>query len=176
MKTTGFSRVSKDLIIKEIEKELSGHTTFILADHGKLPAAKLDNLRAKLRVAGSRYLVVKNTLGRRAFEKKGFKDFSAGMNGACGVAFSGQDAVLSAKTLVDFAKENEVFKIQQGYLNGRAVSVDQIKALASLPSREVLLAKLLGSVQSPVQRFVGVLSGTIRQVVTVLDAIAKEKQ
>lgn len=176
MKTTGLSRVSKDLIIGEIERELEGHQTFILADHGRLPAASLDKLRAKLRGAGTRYLVVKNTLGKRAFEKKGYKDIGAAMNGACGVAFSGGDAVQSAKVMVDFAKENELFKIQQGYLNGRALSADQVKALASLPSREVLLAKLLGSMQSPVSRFVGVLSGTIRQVVTVLDAIAKKKQ
>lgn len=176
MKTTGLSRVSKDLIIAEIERELDQRSTLFVANHGSLAASKLDSLRAKLRGANTRYLVVKNSLGRRALDKKGLTGLSAFMSGACGIVFSGDDVIQPSKILVDFAKENEQFKIQQGYMNGQAITADQVKALANLPSREVLLSRLLGGMQSPVQRFVSVLSGTIRQVVTVLDAIAKKKQ
>jgi large subunit ribosomal protein L10 len=97
------------------------------------------------------------------------------MEGACGIAFSGGDPVLSSKILVDFSKENEGFKIQTGFMNGAMMGVDQIKVLASLPSREVLIAKVVGTIQAPLARFVGVLSGTVKRVVTVLDAIAKKK-
>ena len=77
--------------------------------------------------------------------------------------------------VIDFGKENEAFKIQCGYLDGRVLTQADVKALASLPSKEVLLARVVGGIQTPISRFVSVLSGTVRQVVNVLDAIAKKK-
>jgi large subunit ribosomal protein L10 len=175
MKTTGLSRVSKDLIIKEIEKELKSRPTFFVTQHGTVSATTLDKLRAKLRLSNSRYLAVKGSLGRKALQNSDLKEVSEKLEGACGITFTSGDIVLSSKALVDFAKENEGFKIQTGYMNGQVVSADQIKTLASLPSKEVLLARVVGGMQAPISRFVGVLSGTVRKVVTVLDAIAKKK-
>ena len=175
MKTTGFSRVSKDLIIAEVEKEIRERSVFFVARHDTVSAAGLDKLRTKLRQSNTRYLVVKKSLGKKALEKANLKNISDVMEGACGIAFSGGDPVLSSKILVDFSKENEGFKIQTGFMNGAMMGVDQIKVLASLPSREVLIAKVVGTIQAPLARFVGVLSGTVKRVVTVLDAIAKKK-
>ena len=176
MKTTGFSRVSKDLIIREIEKELAARSIFFVVQQGSTPANALDKLRAKLRTSNARYLVVKNSLAKKALEKTKLEKFSSHVEGCCGLAFSSGDPVLSSKILTDFAKANEGFKIQSGFINGEALGLDKIKALASLPSREVLLAWVVGGVQAPITRFVNVLSGTVRRVVTVLDAIAKKKQ
>ena len=176
MKATGFSRVSKEAVIREIEKEIKGRPTFFIASQGTLPANVLDKLRANLRKVNSRYLVVKNSLGRKAFERSKLGDYSNYLQtGTCGIAFVGGDAATSSKLLIDCAKANEVFKVQAGCLNGRLLNSDQIKALASLPSREVLLAKLFGQMQAPVSRFVGVLANTLRSAVNVLDAIAKKK-
>ncbi len=175
MKVTGFSRVSKDLIIKEIEKQFEGQPTVFVAQHGTTSATSLDKLRTKLRPSKSKYLVIKNSLGKRVLDKVKLGDLSNRLTGACGLVFSKGDPALSSKILVDFAKENEAFKIQAGYLNGQVVGADQIKVLASLPSREVLLARVAGGVQAPIWRFVGVLSGTLRKLVTVLDGIAKKK-
>ena len=175
MKVTGFSRVSKNLIIGEIEKELKKRDIFFVVQHGRTPANLLDKLRAKLRTADSRYLVVKNTLAKKALEKTKLDSFSESIVGACGFAFSGGDPVLSSKILVDFAKENEGFKIQTGIVNGEVLGPDKIKTLAGLPSRKVLLARIAGGMQAPISRFVNVLSGVLRKVVTVLDAIAKKK-
>jgi large subunit ribosomal protein L10 len=175
MKETGFSRVSKNLIIRDIEKELKQRPAFFIAQHGSVPATSLDRLRVKLRSAGARYLVVKNSLCRVAFDRAKLKDFSSSVSGSCGIAFTSGDGVASSKILVEFAKENEAFKIQRGFLNGEAVPAEKIKILASLPSREVLLTQLVTGLQSPVSRFVGVLSGSLRKVVTVLDALAKKK-
>lgn len=176
MKTTGYSRVSKDIIIREIEKELKAKPTFFVTQHGGVSAVAIDKLRSKLRGVNSRYMVVKKSLSRKALERVNLKQLGENMDGACGIAFTAGDVVASSKVLVEFAKENEAFKIHQGYMNGQAMAADQVKILATLPSREVLLSKLLGGMQAPVSRFVGVLSGTLRQVVTVLDAIAKKKQ
>lgn len=175
MKTTGLSRVSKDLIIGELERELKSRPAFFVTQHGTVSGTTMDRLRAKLRLSNSRYIAFKNTLGKKALEKANLEAFTDSMTGACGIAFTSGDIVLSSKTLVDFAKENEGFKIKQGYLNGKIVSADQIKTLASLPPKEVLLSRVLGGMQAPISRFVGVLSGTVRKVVNVLDAIAKKK-
>ena len=175
MKTTGFSRVSKESIIAEIEKELKKRATFFVTRHDSVPATKIDKLRALLRASQSRYFVVKNTLGQKAFERAKIKDISQHIQGACGIAFSGGDPVLSSKTLMEFAKQNETFKVQAGYLNGQFVGAEQIKVLAMLPSREVMLARVVGGIQAPIAGFVNVLAGTLRKVVTALDAIAKKK-
>lgn len=175
MKATGLSRVSKDLIIGEIEKEVKARPNFIVTQYGTVSATSLDKLRAKLRQAGSRYFVVKGSLGKKALEKADLKEFSATIAGTCGIAFTGGDPVSPSKVLMDFAKENESFKVQNALINGQVLGPADVKTLASLPSREVLIARVVGGVQAPLSRFVGVLSGTVRKVVNVLDAIAKKK-
>ena len=175
MKITGLSRVSKELIIAELEKEIKKRSIFFITRHEGVAADKLDKLRAKLRLTQTRYFVVKNTLGQKAFERAKRSEFSEYIQGACGIAFTSGDPVLSSKALVDFSKENDSFKMQAGCLSGRLVGLDQIKVLASLPSREVMLSRVVAGIQAPIARFVGVLGGTLRKVVTVLDAIAKNK-
>jgi large subunit ribosomal protein L10 len=175
MKTTGLSRVSKDLIIADIEKELKARPAFFVAQHGTVSAPMLDQLRTKLRAANTRYFVVKNRLAKKALEKAKLEALAENFTGSCGIAFSGGDPVQPSKVLVEFEKANEVFKIRKGYVNGAVIGVDQIKVLASLPSREVLLARVVGGIQAPISKFVNVLAGTLRQVVTVLDAVAKKK-
>ena len=167
--------MSKESIIAEIEKELKARPIFFVARHDAVPADKIDKLRAKLRASKSRYFVMKNTLGQRAFERAKLKEMAAYIQGACGVAFSSGDPAVSSKVLMEFAKENESFKVQAGWLSGRLASADQVKVLAMLPSREVMLAKVFGTMQAPIAGFVGVLAGTLRKVVTALDAIAKKK-
>ena len=175
MKAAGFSRVSKEKIISEIEKELKVRPTFFVTQHAAVSATALDGLRASLRKAGTRYLAIKGSLGRKAFERAKKKEFIEALDGACGVAFSGGDPVAPSKVLVDFAKNNEAFKIRSGFLNGRLVGAEQIRSLASLPSREVLLSKIVGGIQSPITKIVQVLAGTPRKLVGVLDAIAKKR-
>lgn len=175
MKTTGFSRVSKDLIIKEIQQEIKQKSSFFVSEHATVSASAMDKLRAKLRQSGSRYIAVKKSLGKKALENSNLKEIASQMDGACGITFTSGDVVVSSKILVDFAKDNASFKIQNGYMNGQIISASDIKALASLPAKEVLIARVVGGVAAPISRFVGVLSGTIRKVVNVLDAVAKKK-
>ena len=175
MKATGFSRVSKNLIIDEITREIKSKPVFFVADHSGLSASSLDKLRAKLRAAKARYVVVKNSLGRKAFEKAALGEIGGSLKGSTGIAFTSGDPVVSSKALMEFAKENESFKLQTGFVNGQVIGADQIKVLANLPSREVLIARVVGGIQAPLSRLVGVLAGTMRKAVTVLDAIARKK-
>ncbi len=174
MKAAGFSRVSKNLIISEIEKELKSRPIVFVIQHGRTPANAMDKLRAKLRATQSRYFAIKQSLARIALEKSQIKPLAESLKGACGFVFTGSDPVQPSKTLVDFAKENQDFKIEVGFMNGHLLTAAQIKTLASLPSREVLLARVLGGMQAPVSKLVGVLSGALRKVVTVIDAVAKK--
>ena len=175
MKETGFSRVSKNLIIGQIENELNARPVFFITQHTSVSAASLDKLRVKLRGASSRYFVVKNSLGRRALQNEKFAKLSEQMTGACGIAFSSGDPVISSKILMDFAKENQGFKVQSGFIDGSIIGSEQIKVLANLPSRDILIAKVVSGINAPISKFVNVLAGTVRKVVTVLDAIAKKK-
>ena len=177
MKATGYSRVSKDLIIKELEREFKDKSCFFIAQHGTISATTIDSLRAKLRTANTRYFVAKKSLFRKALDRANIKALPEdGLEGGIGFAFASKDVVAPSKVLVDFAKDNETFKIQNGFMNGQLMSVNEIKVLASLPSREVLLARVAGGMKAPISNFVNVLAGTVRKVVTVLDAIAKKKQ
>ena len=176
MKATGFSRVSKNLIIDAMETELKARSLFFVAQHGSTSAPAMDKLRSKLRRVNARYFVVKNRLAQKALEKAKLQNFSKSFSGACGFVFSSGDPVISSKVLVDFAKEYDTFKIQSVLLKGELLGADQVKQLAGLPSREVLLARIAGGMQAPISRFVNVLSGTLKKMVTVLDAVAKKKQ
>lgn len=175
MKVTGLSRVSKDIIIREIKKELKGRPTFFVTDHGTISGTDLDKLRTNLRRVKSRYLVVKRTLVKKAFEASELKSVSEQITGAIGIAFTDGDPSAPSKVLLECSKANETFKVQLGVMNGQIMDFERVKFLASLPSREVLVARVVGTIQAPLSRFVGVLAGNVRKIVTVLDAIAKKK-
>jgi large subunit ribosomal protein L10 len=175
MKTTGLSRVSKDTIIREIDKELKNNTMYFVTQQGKTSAFALDGLRSRLRKANGRYLVVKNSLAKKALEKHKIEKLPDGLSGTCGIVFSNGDPVASSKILMEFAKANEGFAVSSAYVSGAYMAPEQVKVLATLPSREVLLARVVGGIQAPISSFVNVLSGTLRKVVLVLDAVAKKK-
>ena len=175
MKATGLSRVAKDLTIRRIEQEIKAKPNLFVSRVTSVPASNVDKLRRKLQASGSSYMIVKNSLCRRALVSTHMEALTDSFQGMCGIAFTAGDPVASSKVLMDFAKENEAFKVQGALVNGQFLGADQIKVLASLPAKEVLIARVVGGIQTPLSRFVGVLSGTVRQVLNVLDAIAKKK-
>ena len=175
MKATGLSRVSKNSIILEIEKELKSRETFFIARHDTVPAGSIDKLRAKLRATQTRYLVVKNTLGQIALEHTNHGDLVGHVQGACALVFSSGDAVASSKVLMDFSKENESFKVQVAFMNGQTLSADRVRDLSNLPPREVLLSRVVGGIQAPISGFVSVLAGTLRKLINVVDAFQRKK-
>ncbi len=175
MKVTGLSRVAKDSIIRAIVTELKNKPDFFIAQHGTLSAPSVDKLRAKLRNAQCNYFAVKNSLGKKALDQVKLSQLSDCFTGSSGIVFSSGDPAASSKVLMDFAKENEVFKIQKAFIQGQVLGLEQVKVLANLPSREVLIARIMGGVQAPMSRMAGTVSGVFRKMVTALDAIAKKK-
>lgn len=169
-------RPEKAAKVAEIKELLANSKCTILVDFCGLTVAQDTALRRKMREAGVHYNVVKNTLLRIAAQEAGIEGLEPVLEHNTAIAVAPEDPVAVAKIVCDFAKENKELKIKIGVLDGKAISVEEIKALASLPPKEVLIAKMLGSMNAPISGLVNVLQGTIRNVVYALEAVRKQKE
>lgn len=169
-------RPEKAAKVAELKEVLSSSKCTVLVDFCGLTVAQDTKLRVEMRKAGVSYGVVKNTLLRIAAQEAGVEGLEPSLEKNTAIAYSAEDPVAVAKVICDFAKANKELKIKVGVLDGKVISADEIKAVAALPPKEVLVAKLLGSMNSPISGFVGVLQGTIRKVVYAIDAVRKEKE
>ncbi|REJ30089.1 50S ribosomal protein L10 [Caldibacillus debilis] len=143
----------KKRIVEEITEKLKRSQTTVIVDYRGLNVAEITELRKQLREAGVEFKVYKNTLMRRAAEKAELSGLNEFLTGPNAVAFSEHDPVMPAKILNDFAKKNEKLEIKAGVVEGRLVSISEIKALAELPPREGLLSMLLSVLQAPIRNF-----------------------
>jgi large subunit ribosomal protein L10 len=166
---------AKVQVIEEIKEKISSSQSMVLVDYRGLNVAQLTELRKRYREAGVDYKVYKNTMMRFAFKELGLEEFNEFLKGPSGVAFGMNDPVSAAKISTEFAKTNDKLEIRAGIVDGKVIGVEGVKALAELPSREVLVAQVLGGLNAPIQGFANVLQGTIRGLAIVLNAIV-EKQ
>ncbi len=169
-------RAEKVAKVAKIQELLTQAKCTILVDFCGLTVAQDTDLRRQMRQAGITYLVVKNTLLGIAAQQAGIQGLEGALEKNTAIAVAPEDPVAVAKVINEFAKKNKALQVKVGILDGRVIGVDQVKALADLPPKEVLLAKVLGSMNAPISNFVGVLQGTIRQVVYALDAVRKAKE
>ena len=168
------SKDKKQETIQELKDLLTRSNVVIVGEYRGLTAAQLSQLRNKLRPHNSRFLVTKNTLVLKTLEEMGSfqpEDILQGPS-ALGVVFG--DMAQPVRTMLDFARENEAFKIRGGWMGDRLISKGDVQMLPSLPATEVLRAQAVGSVVSPVSSFVGVLDGALRGLIYVLQARAEQ--
>ncbi|GIO69510.1 50S ribosomal protein L10 [Paenibacillus sp. JTLBN-2024] len=144
---------AKQEAVEAITAKLRESASTVVADYRGLNVAQVTELRKQLREAGIEFQVLKNSLLRRATAAAELTELDEVLTGPTAIAFSGEDAVAPAKILNDFAKKNDALKLKGGVVEGRVVGVDQVKALAELPSREGLLSMLLSVLQAPVRNF-----------------------
>ena len=156
---------SKKEIVAQLTERLKNAQAGVIADYRGLTVAQDTELRAKLREAGVEYTIVKNTLTRFAANEVGLEGLDPILHGPTALATSADDVVAPAKVLVEFAKSNEQLEIKAGFVDGKVISVDEVKVYASIPNKETLISKMLGSLQAPI----GNLGRT-------LDAIAKKDE
>ncbi len=169
-------RPDKVAVVEEVKDKLSRSKGTILADYRGLNVKQVTELRAKLREAGVEYKVVKNTLTSIAAKELGLDDLVEQLSGPTAIAFGYEDPVAPAKILAEFAKANKALELKGGVLTGSVIGVDDVKALAELPSREELLSQVVRGMQAPIAGMVNVLQGTIRNVVYALEAVRKQKE
>jgi large subunit ribosomal protein L10 len=143
----------KKKIVDEITGKLKDSVATIVVNYRGLSVAEVTELRQQLREAGVEYKVYKNTFARRATAIAGLSELDDALKGPTAVSFSKDDVIAPAKVLYNFAKEHEALEIKAGVIEGKLTSVDEIKALAELPSREGLLSMLANVLQAPIQKF-----------------------
>lgn len=166
----------KQDIVNEIKEAYENSQSVVLVEYRGLDVAEITELRSNYRNANVNYKVYKNTMMKIAFEELGLEEFNEYLTGPNAVAFSTEDAVVGAKVTNDFAKDHENLVIKAGIVDGKVIGVDEVKALASLPSKEVLIAQVLGTLNAPISGFANVLQGTIRQAVYAFNAVKEKKE
>ncbi len=166
----------KKAVVSGLKDFLKDTKIVILTDYKGLNVEALNSLRSQLRQAGASYLVVKNTLLKRAAEDSDLSLISEHFKGATGIAFCSEDIVAPAKILYEFAKANSKLEIKIGVMEGKVIDSEEIKALSKLPSKEVLIAHVLSTMNEVPTSFVRLLSSLISSVLNVLNAIKKEKE
>jgi len=169
-------RKTKELVTNELHEKLKDFNLAVLAHYSGLNVEKLTVLRIALRKADTELRVVKNTLLRIASKDTDLSLLQDHFKGSLAIALNRSDVVESAKVLVDFARKNTELEIAAGMLKGKVISRDQLSALAALPSREILLGKLLSVFVGVQTGLVNVLSAVPRSFVQVLDAYRAKKE
>lgn len=169
------NKEAKGKVVSELSDLLNSSKATFVADYRGMDVEAVNKLRGELRLLGVDYRVAKNTLLRIAAKGTSAEGLEVHLQGPTAVAFAREDVAGPAKVLAELDKVSKFFEIKGGIMDGKLLSVDDIKALAELPSREVLLAKLLGSMSAPATNFVGVLAAVPRSLVQVLAAIQDQK-
>ena len=171
------SREKKVQIVDQLHEMLSKCSVGVLTDYRGLSAAEMTDLRRKLREAGIEYRVVKNTLARFAAERSGRDELIDLFEGPVAIAFGYGEVTQPAKLLVDHINSSRSeLSIKGGFVGARRLTSGEVAAMAKLPSREVLLAKVLAGMQSPIVTLVSCLSSPMRGLVGVLQARIKKME
>ena len=159
----------KKAVVAELVEKLKAAQAGVIVDYRGLTVEEDTQLRAKLREAGVEYKVIKNTLTRFAIKEVGYDAMDEALNGPSSLAISETDPVAPAKVISDFAKTNENLTIKAGFLDGKVLTLDEIKTLADTPSREVLIAKIMGSMNAPISKLVRTLQALVDNGVAPAD-------
>lgn len=167
---------SKKQIVADMIEKLKTAQAGVLVDYCGLTVEEDTDLRNKLRAAGVEYKVVKNTLTRFAAKEVGFDELDAVLNGPTSLAVSYDDPVAPAKVIADFAKDNEKLEIKSGFLDGKVISLEEINQLAKTPSKDVLIAKIMGSLNSPISALTRTLQAIVDNGVELSEIEAPKKE
>jgi large subunit ribosomal protein L10 len=169
------STPDKIALVAEIKDRFAGAAGVIMADYRGLTVKEMQGLRSKLHVTGADIKVYKNTLTELAIRELALPPMDEILEGPTAFVFTSADPAASAKALVDYAKEHKALELKGGFIDRAVIDAAGIKAVAALPPREVLIAKLLGTFQAPASSFVRVLNGPAAAFARALQAIADQK-
>ncbi|MFC1873148.1 50S ribosomal protein L10 [Chloroflexota bacterium] len=168
-------REEKTKVVDQLEESMSQGKISIMADYRGLTTSQTDKIRAKLRDNGITFRVVKNSLAQLAVKKLGREDMANLFEGPVAVATGYEDEVIPARVLVDIIRAEKLeMAVKGGFMADRKLSAADVKTLATLPAKEVLIAKVIGGIQAPIYGLVNVTAGPIRNILGVLQARRKQ--
>lgn len=171
----GLSLEQKQGIVAEVSTQLAGAQSVVIAEYRSLSVADMTALRRKARGAGVYLRVVKNTLARRAVAETPFRGLAEQMSGPLAYGIS-TDPVAAARVLSEYAKGNDKLVIKGGAMANQVMSAQEVNRLASMPSREQLLAQLMGTMRAPVAKFVQTLNEVPGKFVRTLAALHEQRE
>jgi len=169
------NQTEKQTVVTELVTRLKAARSVYVTDFAGLNVAQVSDLRRRLRKAGVEYVVVKNTLAKRALEGATVTGLDGYLKGSTALALA-TDASASAKVLTDFAKEFQKPAVKGGVVDGRAVTPAQVKKMAALPPRDVLLAELGAAMQAPMAGFLGALQALLSNFAGALEALKSQRE
>lgn len=170
------SRQQKEDIVNSLAEKIKDAKSGVVSSYRGLDVKSTEDLRSKCRDEELEIFSIKQTLLSIALEKAGYADFNLdGADGIVTITLGYQDEVAPSRVLYDFSKAHEALKLHNGILEGQAIEQEVVMNLAQLPSKDELLAKAVGSMKAPINGFAGVLSGTLRGFVQVLNQIQEQK-
>ncbi|MGH9581206.1 MAG: 50S ribosomal protein L10 [Terriglobales bacterium] len=170
------TRASKVEEVEKLNRELEKIRHLVVGTFGKLTVAQDFELRKSVRAAGARYRVVKNTLAERAAKGTPSEEVLRGLTGVTSIAFTEGDPVALAKALAKYAKDNPEYSFKAAVVEGRVVTVKEIEALATMPSKEEIYSKLLFLISAPAQRLVTVMNAVGRDLAVVVNQGVEKKK
>jgi large subunit ribosomal protein L10 len=162
------TKARKSEQVEKLGKELQNVSSLIVTTYSKLTVAQDYELRKTLRTSGAKYLVVKNTLAERAAKGTKVEEVLKNLSGVTSIAYTSGDPVSLAKALAKYSKDNPEFAFKSGVVEGRVISINQIQALATMPSKEEIYSKLLFLINAPAQRLVTVMNAVGRDIAVVI--------
>jgi large subunit ribosomal protein L10 len=170
------TRAQKEARVAELKKQLESKTSILLGDFTGMDVATATEIRQRFRDASVEYRVVKNSLARLAMKETGHGDLAGDLTGPNGFVMTGGDAAIAAKIMVEFEKSKKTPQIRCGIIDDAMVTAADIRSIAELPSREVLLAQIAAGFQAPVAGLARVLHELSRKLVATLDAVREQKE
>ena len=169
-------RFLKTCIVKEYTERLKDSSSLFVTDFTGLTNKQIEALRKKLKAVSSKYMIINNSLCKTALRDLKLDALADLVDGSCAIGHTSSDPVATSKALVDFAKNNERFQVKGGYVDGGIIDVDTIKELAAMPSREVLIGRLVAAINSPIVGLVSVCSGVIKKLLYTINDIIRKRE
>jgi len=170
------TRAKKKEQVEKLGQDLQNVSSLIVTTYNKLTVAQDYELRKTLRGSGAKYAVVKNTLAERAAKGTKAEGVLKDLSGITSIAYTSGDPVALAKALSKYAKDNPEFTFKAGVVEGRVISIDEIKALATMPSKEEMYSKLLFLINAPAQRLATAINALGRNLAVVVDQGVQQKK
>jgi large subunit ribosomal protein L10 len=170
------TKAKKTEQVEKLSADLKNVSNAVVATYSKLTVAQDYELRKALRGAGAKYRVVKNTLAERAAKGTNVEEALKNLAGVTSIAYTTGDPVAMAKALTKYAKDTPEFTFKVGVVEGRVISIKEIQALATMPSKEELMSKLLFLISAPAQRLVTVMNAVGRNLAVVVDQGVQQKK
>ena len=171
------SKDSKKEILQELITKLKESKGVVLTDYQGMNVFQISRLRNELKEKRIEFKIVKNTLMEKASEELNVEDLTKDLIGCTAMAFCGDDGIAPARFLKEYFKKNKIdLKIKSGLIDGKVFSPERIMEIASLPSKDVLVARMINGVKSPLYSLVFILQGPLRGLIYTLEAVKKEKE